>query len=58
MPTYPEIVGAVNKILGEYDFPLTVRQIYYRLVAANLIPNTRSAYNQLSSWLVKARENG
>jgi len=58
MPRYPEIVEAVNKILGEYDFPLTVRQIYYRLVAANQIPNKRSAYNQLSSWLVKARENG
>jgi hypothetical protein len=58
MPTYSEIVEAVNKILGEYDFPLTIRQIYYRLVAANLIPNKRSAYNQLSSWLVKARENG
>jgi len=58
MPTYPEIVKAVNRILGEYDFPLTIRQIYYRLVAANLIPNKRSAYNQLSKMLVKARENG
>jgi hypothetical protein len=52
------IVQAVNGILAEYDFPLTLRQIYYRLVSVNLIPNKRSAYNQLSKTLVKARENG
>jgi len=57
MPTYAETVQAVNKILREYEFPLTVRQIYCRLVAANFIPNKRSAYNQLSKMLVKAREN-
>lgn len=51
------IVQAVNAILAEYDFPLTLRQIYYRLVASGLIPNKRSAYNQLSKTLVKAREN-
>jgi hypothetical protein len=52
------IVQAVNATLAEYDFPLTLRQIYYRLVASGLIPNKRSAYNQLSKTLVKARENG
>jgi hypothetical protein len=52
------IVQAVNAILAEYDFPLTLRQIYYRLVSTNLVPNKRSAYNQLSKTLVKARENG
>jgi hypothetical protein len=52
------IVEAVNKILAEYDFPLTLRQIYYRLVASSLIRNKRSAYNQLSKTLVRARENG
>jgi len=52
------IVQAVNAILTEYDFPLTLRQIYYRLVASGLIPNKRSAYNQLSKTLVKAREEG
>lgn len=51
------VVEAVNKILAEYDFPLTLRQIYYRLVASSLVPNKRSAYNQLSKTLVKAREN-
>jgi hypothetical protein len=55
---YALIVQAVNKILSEYTFALTIRQIYYRLVAAGMIPNKRSAYNQLSKTLVKARENG
>ena len=51
------IVQAVNVILAEYNFPLTLRQIYYRLVSSNLIPNKLSAYKQLSKTLVKAREN-
>ena len=55
---YPETVTAVNRIIGQYTIPLTLRQIYYRLVAAGLIPNRRSAYNGLSAQLVKAREAG
>jgi hypothetical protein len=54
---YSTIVEATKKILSEYTFPLTLRQIYYRLVANGLIPNKRSAYNSLSKWLVKARED-
>ena len=55
---YQETVEAVNRIISEYAMPLTLRQIYYRLVVANLIPNRRAAYNGLSSQLVKAREEG
>lgn len=54
---YATIVEATKKILSEYSFPLTLRQIYYRLVANGMIPNKRSAYNSLSKWLVKARED-
>lgn len=43
--------------MSGYTMPLTLRQVYYRLVAVGLIPNTRSNYNQLSSQLVTAREN-
>jgi hypothetical protein len=53
---YSTIVESTNKILSEYSYPLTLRQIYYRLVANGMIPNKRSAYNSLSKWLVKARE--
>lgn len=55
---YAELVGAVKRIISGYSIPLTLRQIYYRLVVAGLIANTRSDYNQLSSQLVTARENG
>lgn len=54
---YQETVNAVNQVIAQYDMPLTLRQIYYRLVAAGRIPNRRSAYNGLSAQLVKAREN-
>ena len=55
---YEATVGYVAKILGQYTMKLTLRQIYYRLVADFGLPNKRSSYNQLSRHLVKARENG
>jgi hypothetical protein len=55
---YSVIIEAAKKVLSEYTFPLTVRQIYYRLVANGTIPNTRSSYNGFDKWLVKARECG
>ncbi|MBI4332367.1 MAG: hypothetical protein HY673_13925 [Chloroflexi bacterium] len=55
---YRELVKAVNSILAGYSVQLTLRQVYYRLVVAGLIANTRSDYNQLSSQTVKARESG
>lgn len=55
---YEETVAAVNRIIGQYTIPLTLRQIYYRLVVEILIPNLRSAYNGLSAQLVRAREMG
>lgn len=56
---YNTIVDQVNQILAEYEgFPLTLRQIYYRLVANYKLPNKRQFYNGLSRILVKARELG
>jgi hypothetical protein len=54
---YKDIIAHVNKILSEYTMRLTLRQVYYRLVANFGLPNTRSNYNCLSAQLVKAREN-
>lgn len=53
---YTTIVKQVNKIFTQYEFALTLRQIYYRLLPS--IPNTKNSYNYLSKILVKARENG
>ena len=55
---YDEIVDNVNEILLEYDMPLTLRQIYYRLVADFGFENTVNNYKGLSRKLVKAREQG
>ena len=37
---YLELVTAVNEIMSNYTVRLTLRQVYYRLVAAGLIVNT------------------
>lgn len=54
---YELLIKNVNEILKQYTMRLTLRQIYYRLVADYGLPNKRSSYNQLSRQLVKAREN-
>lgn len=54
------LVGATQKIivgLKEY-LPLTLRQIYYQLVAHEVIENSVSSYKRLGSILTKARLEG
>lgn len=53
---YDETVKHVAEVMEQYTIALTLRQIYYRLVAKYGLPNTRSNYNSLSKILVKARE--
>lgn len=53
---WASIIARVREIIAEYDFPLTLRQVFYRLVAAQALDNTRSEYNQLSDHLARARE--
>lgn len=56
-PRSLSIVEKVKEILNEYHGArLTLRQIYYRLVASQEIKNSRSSYNSLSSKLAQARE--
>lgn len=43
---------------GEYDTRVTLRQLFYRLVAAELLPNTTSAYKGLSARTAEARRRG
>ncbi len=52
-----ELIGAVQAILHEYraHLPLTLRQIFYRLVGAYGYEKTEIAYNRLSGHLVNAR---
>lgn len=52
-----EFAYLVNGILNEYLQPLTLRQLYYRLVALGL-PNRLNNYKLLSTKLSRAREDG
>ena len=51
------VLGQVDRVLREYraHLPLTVRQIFYRLVGAFDFPKTEQAYERLGNYLVRAR---
>ncbi len=51
------LVIRARAVLDEYN-PMTVRQVYYQLVAAHVIENNISQYRRVSSALVKARKIG
>jgi hypothetical protein len=42
----------------EAHHPMTVRQAYYQLVAAQVIPNSRTSYQRVSTLLVELRKSG
>ena len=48
----------VQKIVSEYKVPMTLRQIFYRMVVPHYIPNNDKAYNSLSRLCVIARDEG
>lgn len=50
------IIPRVKELLGSFSYRPTLRQIFYRLVAALLIPNTEVTYKSLSRATVVARE--
>lgn len=45
-------------IVASYDTGVTLRQLFYRLVAEQVLPNSESAYKQLSSRTAAARRAG
>jgi hypothetical protein len=55
---YAEVVEATRRILEEYSYRLTVRQVYYRLISPpyQLFPNTATNYKTFDKILTKARE--
>lgn len=51
----------VNKVIAEFEeqgFSLTVRQIYYQLVQANVIKNHQNSYDNLSNLISNGRMAG
>lgn len=53
-----ELLEQVQEIIKSYDFALTLRQIYYQLVAKQIIPNQQSYYMKLSRLCVIGRDEG
>ena len=49
------VLDEAREIVESYDTPVTLRQLFYRLVAAQLIPNEQGAYKRLSSVTAEAR---
>ena len=53
---YEMIIRRSKEIIATYDIKLTLRQLYYRLVAFTDIPNNRSNYNYFIDVLTKYRQ--
>ena len=53
-----KLLEQVQEIIKSYDFALTLRQIYYQLVAKQIIPNQQSQYRKLSHLCVAGRDEG
>jgi hypothetical protein len=53
-----QILDKTKAIIAQYDTTMTVRQLYYQLVASQVIDNNRSQYQRVSTMLVKARLDG
>lgn len=54
-------ISKVNRILANYrsqGFRLSLRQLYYQLVAADFIPNTPRSYKNLGNLISNARQSG
>jgi len=55
------LIEQVEKIVNRYEeqgYSLTLRQIYYQLVAGDVIPNSEKSYNNLGMLLSDARLAG
>ena len=55
------MINKINAILAEYQaqgFRLTLRQLYYQLVARDLIPNNLRSYKNTGSLVSDARQAG
>jgi hypothetical protein len=51
------IIERAAEIVRSYDTSVTLRQLFYRLVSEQAIPNTTTAYKRLSSLTAQARRD-
>lgn len=52
------VINLAREIVESYDTPVTLRQLFYQLVARQLIDNNQSHYKRLSSLTAEARRDG
>jgi hypothetical protein len=57
-PDWPALLAHAAAIVKSYETSVTLRQLFYRLVAARLVPNTTNAYKSLSKYTAEARRAG
>ena len=55
---WPAIIEEAARIVSSYDTGVTLRQCFYRLVSAELIPNKPTTYTYLSNLTAEARRQG
>lgn len=55
--SWPTISAHAARIVESYDTGVTLRQLFYRLVADGTLPNTRNYYQRLSSVTAEGRRN-
>ncbi len=52
---WPAVIDRAAAVVYSYDTSVTLRQLFYRLVSEQLIPNSTAAYKRLSSLTAEAR---
>ncbi len=50
------VLDRARAILGEYQTGVTLRQLFYRLVADGSLPNVQTYYRRLSNVTAEERE--
>jgi hypothetical protein len=57
-PDQMVLIAKINQIFTEYQVKITLRQLFYRLVVANAIPNKDTVYDSLGNLVGEARMAG
>lgn len=60
-PESVRLIAEARRIIAEYEqqgFTLTLRQLYYQLVARDLVPNTQKSYDRIGMLVTKGRRAG
>lgn len=56
--SWPTILTHAAEIVESYDTGVTLRQLFYRLVVGQTLPNTKSYYQRLSACTAQGRRDG